>query len=132
MCFIGSSFGDVYVALNKVSNELVAVKRIPLPPNAGPLNEPELLKSCQSGFVVRYYDVVRKDNEIWVCICDLCDKQIVMEFCRCGSIGAYIQSEKRLSKEVLRDIVSCILLGLSYLHNKKVIHRVSAKVIAEQ
>ena len=120
----------MYVALNKVSNELVAVKRISLPPNAGPLNEPELLKSCQSGFVVRYYDMVRKDNEI--CICDLCDKQIVMEFCRCGSIGSYIRSGERLNEEVLRDIVSCILLGLSYLHNKKVIHRVSAKVIAEQ
>ena len=132
MCFIGSSFGAVYVALNKVSNELVAVKRISVPPNAGPLVEPELLKDCQSGYIIRYYDMICKDNEIWVCICDLRDRQIVMEFCRCGSIGSYIRSGKRLNEEVLRDIVSCILLGLSYLHNKKVIHRVSARMIAKQ
>lgn len=120
------------MALNTISNELVAVKCISVPPGAGPLNEVELLKACQSGFIVRYYDMIRKDNEIWVCNCDLRDKQIVMEFCRCGSIGSYIQSGGRLTEKELRDIVSCILLGLSYLHNKKVIHRVNAKAIAKQ
>ena len=47
-----------------------------------------------------------------------------MEYCHCGSVGAYLRSGNRLKEEELREVVSCCLLGLSYLHNKNVIHRV--------
>ncbi len=29
-------------------------------------SESKLLKSCKSRYVVGYYDVVRKENELWV------------------------------------------------------------------
>ena len=32
----------------------------------------------------------------------------------------------RLKEDELREVVSCCLLGLSYLHAKNIIHRVSA------
>ena len=47
-----------------------------------------------------------------------------MEYCRCGSIGAYLRSENRLKEEGLSEVVSCCLLGLSDLHHRSVIHGV--------
>ena len=47
-----------------------------------------------------------------------------MEYCHCGSIGAYLRNGNRLKEDELREVVSCCLLGLSYLHNKNIIHRV--------
>ena len=46
-----------------------------------------------------------------------------MEYCHCGSVGAYLRSGNRLKEDELREVVSCCLLGLSYLHNKNVMHR---------
>ena len=47
-----------------------------------------------------------------------------MEYCSCGSVGAYLRNGNRLKEEELREIVSCCLLGLRYLHNMRIIHRV--------
>ena len=46
-----------------------------------------------------------------------------MEYCHCGSVGAYLRSGNRLKEGELREVVSCCLLGLSYLHNRNVMHR---------
>ena len=46
-----------------------------------------------------------------------------MEYCHCGSVGAYLRSGNRLKEDELREVVSCCLLGLSYLHNRNVMHR---------
>ena len=47
-----------------------------------------------------------------------------MEYCHCGSVGAYLKRGNRLNEEELREIVSCCLLGLSYLHSRNIMHRV--------
>ena len=54
-----------------------------------------------------------------------------MEYCHCGSIGAYLRSGNRLKEDELREVVSCCLLGLSYLHNRNVMHRVMIGVESE-
>ena len=46
-----------------------------------------------------------------------------MEYCHCGSIQSFLKSGNRLKEEELREVVSCCLLGLSYLHNRNVMHR---------
>ena len=66
-CLRGSGFGQVFVALEKMSNELVAIKRVKVTSNEAEVeSECKLLKSCVSKFIVRYYDVVVKENELWV------------------------------------------------------------------
>ena len=50
-----------------------------------------------------------------------------MEYCRCGSVGSYLRDGKRFTEGELREVVSCILLGLEYLHKKMVIHRVGVE-----
>ena len=47
-----------------------------------------------------------------------------MEYCHCGSIQSFLRCGNRLKEEELREVVSCCLLGLSYLHNRNVMHRV--------
>ena len=61
------TFGEVYVAKNKKSDELVAIKKVKLVAyNEKIEKESELLKECQSRHIVRYYDVLRRESELWV------------------------------------------------------------------
>lgn len=54
-----------------------------------------------------------------------------MEYCHCGSLEASIGKGNRLNESELREIASCCLLGLDYLHNKKIIHRVGNNDVGE-
>ena len=47
-----------------------------------------------------------------------------MEYCRCGSLESYLVSGNAFSEDELREIASCCLIGLHYLHCCNVIHRV--------
>ena len=63
-------FGEVFVALDKTSNDLVAIKRVKMVMEDEEIaSESKLLKECQSRYIVRYYDVLRREGELWVCCC---------------------------------------------------------------
>ena len=47
-----------------------------------------------------------------------------MEYCHCGSIVSFMRRGNRLTESEIREILSCCLLGLGYLHKKNIIHRV--------
>ena len=60
----------MFVALDKSSNDLVAIKRVKMMMEDGEIaSESELLKECQSRYIVRSYDVLRREGELWVCCC---------------------------------------------------------------
>ena len=60
----------MFAALDKTSNDLVAIKRVKMVmEDTGIETELELLKECQSRYTVRYYDVLRREGELWVCCC---------------------------------------------------------------
>ena len=62
-----SGFGEVFVALDKTSNDLVAIKRVKMVMEDEEIaSESKLLKECQSRYIVRYYDVLRREGELWV------------------------------------------------------------------
>ena len=66
----GSGFGEVFAALDKKSNDLVAIKRVKMVMEDDQIaSESKLLKECQSRYIVRYYDVLRREGELWVCCC---------------------------------------------------------------
>ena len=48
-----------------------------------------------------------------------------MEFCHYGSLASYMWNGNSLTEDELCEIASCCLFGLCYLHNRKIIHRVS-------
>ena len=63
----GSGFGEVFAALDKESNDLVAVKRVKMVMEDEQIaSESKLLKECQSPLIVRYYDVLRREGELCV------------------------------------------------------------------
>ena len=65
---MNSSFGEVFDALNKITNERVVIKKMRLVPNQKTVEkECQLLKECQSSFLVRCYDVLKRNGELWVC-----------------------------------------------------------------
>ena len=65
--FRGSGFGEVFVALDKTSNDLVAIKKVKMVMNDSDMDgESRLLKESRSRFIVRYYDVLRREGELWV------------------------------------------------------------------
>lgn len=65
---MNSSFGEVFDALSKITNERVVIKKMRLVPNQKTVEkEYQLLKECKSIFLVRCYDVLKRDNELWVC-----------------------------------------------------------------
>ena len=86
----GSGFGEVFVALDRTSNDLVAIKRVKMVMEDDQIaSESKLLKECQSRYIVRYYDVLRREGELWVRYVDLgndvdCDG--VLSLWVCGSV----------------------------------------------
>ena len=55
------------MALDTASHDLVAIKRVKMVMNEGESpSESQLLKEFKSKFIVRYYDVIRNESELWV------------------------------------------------------------------
>ena len=91
-------------------------------------NEIATLQSCNFPFIVNYCGAEKNGSELWVGFGQLLHQQIIMEYCHCGSLASYIRHGNRLNEDELREIASCCLLGLNYLHNtKKIVHRVGIK-----
>lgn len=62
-----SGYGKVYLAKDRESSDLVAVKVVQYAPDLPPPeNESDLLKTCTSPFVVRHCGIQRHDSELWV------------------------------------------------------------------
>ena len=62
-----SGFGEVFKALDTISHDLVPIKKVKLLSDDKRIEkESELLRQCQSPLIVRYYDVLRMESELWV------------------------------------------------------------------
>ena len=60
------SCGEVFVALDKSSHDLVAMKK--MKSDSRFESESSVLKTCQSCFVARYRDILKHENAYWVSI----------------------------------------------------------------
>mmetsp|Transcript_11936 Transcript_11936/g.18096 ORF Transcript_11936/g.18096 Transcript_11936/m.18096 type:complete len:614 (+) Transcript_11936:229-2070(+) len=125
------SFGTVYRALHKPTNQIVAVKIIPNSTSGDPdtdkmMSEIDILARCHSPFVVGYMSCFVKpplkrlgDSEMY----------IIMEYCDGGSILDYIEKYGGMhsyaeGEEVIRGVCASIVLGLTYLHGEaRICHR---------
>lgn len=118
--------GTVYLARivdEELSNQLVAVKRYVIPElkqadGQKILEEYEALKSLESQFIVKYYDIEFYTMYNTTVI------HLIMEYIEGFNLKQFLeQSDKKYSVTNAKIIGRCILQGLDYLHSCGIIHR---------
>ncbi|EKX51664.1 hypothetical protein GUITHDRAFT_66089, partial [Guillardia theta CCMP2712] len=109
------SFGSVYRAIDNKTGQNVAVKILPSDSDMSPLErEIEILKQCDSPYIVRYLGSYIKDNDLW----------ISMEYCNAGSVSDVMEAMNiTLDEDQISSICRAALCGLEYLHGQRKIHR---------
>ncbi|XP_060524087.1 serine/threonine-protein kinase 3-like [Cylas formicarius] len=116
ICKLGEgAYGSVYKALHKESDNVVAIKQVPLDTDLHEIiKEISIMQQCDSPYVVRYYGSYFKNTDLW----------IIMEYCGAGSVSDIIRLRKKtLSECEIATILSDALKGLEYLHANRKIHR---------
>lgn len=113
------SYGEVYAAIDRRTGRSVALKVIPCEGSEGELltlrREIDILRKCNSPYVVEYLGSYRRDGDLWIC----------MSLCSAGSLADIMAvAEITLLEEELQEVAAAVLLGLQYLHDEvKCIHR---------
>ncbi|WFD30663.1 mitogen-activated protein kinase kinase [Malassezia sp. CBS 17886] len=115
--------GEVAKARVKSTGQIIARKTITTSPD--PMIHRQLLRelnvnrSCQSEFIVQYYNAFFEPSNATITIC--------MEFCEAGSMDAIYKQVRqrggRVGEKVLMKLAECVLKGLVYLHERRIIHR---------
>ncbi|KAK7939483.1 hypothetical protein WMY93_002809 [Mugilogobius chulae] len=112
----GGTYGEVYKAQNKQTQELTALKRIKMEPEddfSVIQQEIVIVKSCKHANIVAFYGSYIQNSELWIC----------MEFCGGGSLQDIYHVTGALSEPQIAFICREMLQGLDYLHAQKKMHR---------
>lgn len=111
------SYGSVWKAIHRKTENVLAIKRVPIENDIEDLiAETNILKSCSSPYVVKYYGsfLDKKNRELW----------IVMEYCGAGSVSDLMNiTNKTLTEEQIAVVCLHSVKGLAYLHSQRKIHR---------
>ena len=121
------SFGCVYLALHAVTGELLAVKQVeaPAPGANGQMDsrkksmiealkrEISLLRDLRHPNIVQYLGCGTSNEYL----------NIFLEYVPGGSVQTMLNSYGALPEPLVRSFVRQILHGLSYLHQREIIHR---------
>ncbi|KAG4302523.1 hypothetical protein PCK1_001107 [Pneumocystis canis] len=123
---IGSgSFGSVFLGMNALSGELMAVKQVEIPSYDiqgckrkltmldALQREISLLKELHHENIVQYLGSSMDETHL----------TFFLEYVPGGSVTALLNSYGAFEEPLIRNFVRQILKGLNYLHNKKIIHR---------
>ncbi|ORX83446.1 Mst3 kinase in complex with Mnadp [Anaeromyces robustus] len=112
------SFGEVYKGINKVTNELVAIKIFDLDTSdedniADVQKEISILSKFNSEYVTKYQGSYLIDTKLW----------IVMDYAALGSMRNILKSGV-IPEKFISVIIREVLHGLNYLHKScGIIHR---------
>ncbi|CDS10232.1 hypothetical protein LRAMOSA02908 [Lichtheimia ramosa] len=119
------TFGDVYLGLNPLNGELMAVKQVELPvENSATENQKRsmvealqreiaLLKELQHENIVQYLGSQT----------DMAHFSIFLEYVPGGSVAGLLASYGAFQEPLVQSFVRQILKGLNYLHGKDIVHR---------
>lgn len=110
------SYGIVYKAINKKTQQLVAIKEINYENDdelTDILSEIDLLKNLNHINIVKYHGFIQKSHNLY----------IILEYCSHGSLKNLISRGNGLAESKARSFVKQTLNGLNYLHEQGVIHR---------
>lgn len=120
------SFGTVFLALHAVTAELMAVKQVEMPSNAGSKmdsrknnmiealkHEISLLRDLKHTNIVQYLGSNSDEKNL----------NIFLEYVAGGSVATMLVNYGSLPEGLIANFVRQILQGLNYLHSKDIIHR---------
>jgi len=110
------SYGAVWKGKNRKTGEAVAIKIVPFDngDDAELRKEIQILEKANDDFVVGYYNSYEKDQNVW----------IVMELAEAGSVNDVMHiCDIALEEGLIKILIASALLGLEYLHSKRMIHR---------
>jgi len=110
------SYGSVFKGLDKRDGQAVAIKVLEVESDEKTdlQKEIEILKECDSAWIVSYKGTYETDGNIW----------IVMEYCGAGSLCDLMAiCDKQLDEEQIKAVMQMSMEGLKYLHANRKIHR---------
>ncbi|KAL4429132.1 hypothetical protein ABPG74_015160 [Tetrahymena malaccensis] len=111
------SYAEIYRALNKENNMIVAIKVIEVQENERVEDfvkkEIDLVKECNHPNITQVYEHFFVDNKIY----------IIMEYCGGGSLAQLIKKKGQFQEPYITIILKEILQALSYLHSNQMVHR---------
>ncbi|KAL0017315.1 hypothetical protein SO802_004384 [Lithocarpus litseifolius] len=116
------TFGSVYLATNRETGALCAMKEVDLIPDDPKSaecvkqleQEIKILGQLKHPNIVQYYGSEIIDDHFY----------IYLEYVHPGSVNKYVQEHfGAMTESVVRNFTRHILSGLAYLHSKKTIHR---------
>ncbi|KAK4262273.1 hypothetical protein QN277_027855 [Acacia crassicarpa] len=116
------TFGSVYVATNRETGALCAMKEVEIfpddPKSAECIKQLEqeikVLRQLKHTNIVQYYGSEIVEDRFY----------IYLEYVHPGSINKYVREHcGAMTESVVRNFTRHILSGLAYLHSKKTIHR---------
>ncbi|GAP86446.2 putative ste ste11 protein kinase protein [Rosellinia necatrix] len=121
------SFGCVYLALHAVTGELLAVKQVEAP-SPGANSQTDARKKSMIEALKREISLLRDlrhPNIVQYLGCGSSNEylNIFLEYVPGGSVQTMLNSYGALPEPLVRSFVRQILEGLSYLHNRDIIHR---------
>ncbi|KAF9934559.1 hypothetical protein BGZ67_003787 [Mortierella alpina] len=120
------SFGKVFHAFNLDTCEMIAIKQVDLPQTLSERNcdrlktsvealfsEMEVLKDLDHENIVQYLGFAQNEETA----------NIFLEYVSGGSIESCLKRSGPFPEAVIRSFTRQILLGLEYIHSKKIVHR---------
>ncbi|KAJ8702494.1 mitogen-activated protein kinase kinase kinase [Pleurotus ostreatus] len=120
------TYGQVYLALNATTGEMMAVKQVEIPQTLSDRNdtrqvtvvealkfESETLKDLDHPNIVQYLGFEETPSNL----------SIFLEYVPGGSIGSCLLKHGKFDEEVTKSFTGQILDGLEYLHSKGILHR---------
>ncbi|XP_062098855.1 mitogen-activated protein kinase kinase kinase 5-like isoform X2 [Humulus lupulus] len=116
------TFGSVYMAMNRKTGALCAMKEVDLIPDDPKSaecvkqleQEIKVLRELDHPNIVRYYGCEKIEDHFY----------IYLEYVHPGSINKYVREHcGAVTVSVVRNFTRHILSGLAYLHSKQTIHR---------
>ena len=110
------NYGSVYKVRNNITGEILAAKICKIVSNNTEsfYKEINMLKQCDSPYILKYYSSYIKNNTVW----------IILEFCEGGSLLDIMRiTNKFYTEKEIASIIKMVLKGLQFLHAQRKIHR---------
>ena len=111
------AFSIVYKVKSKENNNIYCLKKISTNKTKDKENEIKILSNLSHPNLIKCFYSFSNDENIY----------IIMDFCEFGDLFSLLQSVKKkkvfVNEDIIWNIAIQVLVGLNYLHSKKIIHR---------